>query len=345
MAPKKEKIRISSIDVAKRAGVSQSAVSRCFTPGASISDKTKEKVLKAAKELQYTPNVIARSLVQRSTRIIGIVMTNYASPFYTKVLGELTRKVQEHGYNTLLLDIGNHQSVEDVLSTALQYQVDGLIITTATLTSVMVESCLTANIPVILFNRYAMYNELNAVYCDGIDGGQTVAEFLMPNHDRFACIEGEESSSTSLDRSRGFIDRLKQKGITNCRLERGDFSYESGFSAAERLLKTQNRPDAIFCVSDLMALGAMDAARKEFGLKIPEDLSIVGFDDIAMSSWACYSLTTMRQPVQTMVDATIEQLFNAIKNRSKSTVVQKIKTQLIQRSSTRPNKQKKLSNH
>lgn len=332
---KKEKERISSIDVARLAGVSQSAVSRCFTPGASISEKTRTKVLKAAEELHYTPNVIARSLAQSSTRIIGIIMTLYTSPFYARVLGELIREVQDNGYNTLLMNIGNEQSVEDVLSTALQYQVDGLIITSASLTSIMVESCLKADIPLILFNRYSMYNELNAVYCDGIDGGRMVADFLLPLHDRFACIKGDKTSSTSRDRSSGFIERLHSKGMTTCHSERGDFSYESGFAAAERLLQQKNRPDALFCVSDLMAMGAMDAARKKFRLRVPEDISIVGFDDIAMASWSAYDLTTIRQPVSTMVEATINQLFAAINKKEKGTVIQKIKTELIQRSSTR----------
>lgn len=332
---KKENRRVSSIDVARLAGVSQSAVSRCFTPGASISDKAKSKVLKAAKELNYSPNIIARSLVQNETRMIGVVMNRYKSPFYSRVLGQFTRKIQEKGYNILLLDVDNEQSVDSVLSTALQYQVDGMIITSATLSSAMVDGCLTSRTPVVLFNRYFQNNDLSAVYCDGLDGGRMAGELLLPLHSRFACIKGEAGSSTSRDRSRGFIGVLEKHGITDCICERGDFSYESGHAAADLLLNRKGRPDAIFCVSDLMALGAMDAARYKHGLSVPGDLSVMGFDNIANAAWPTYDLTTLKQPVTTMVDATLDQLFRAVRLKSGETLVRKIKTELIVRGSTR----------
>lgn len=327
--------RVSSVDVAKLAGVSQSAVSRCFTPGASISEKRREKVLEAAKKLNYTPNIIARSLVQKETRIIGVVLTRYKSPFYSRVLGQFTRKIQENGYNMLLLNIDNEQSVDSVMSRALQYQVDGMIITSATLSSAMVEGCLDSGTPVVLFNRYSQNNELSAVYCDGMDGGRMAGELLLKKHSRFACIKGELGSSTSRDRSQGFIRALENSGVTDCLYERGNYSYESGYAAAERLLDTDDRPDAIFCVSDLMALGAMDAARFRFGLSVPGDVSIMGFDNIAMAAWPAYDLTTLKQPVTTMVDATMDELFKALKHKDGETIVRKIKTQLIQRGSTR----------
>ena len=332
---RKNNYRVSSVDVARLAGVSQSAVSRCFTKGASISEKSRQKVLKAARELNYSPNIIARSLVKKATNIIGIVLTRYKSPFYSRVLGQFTRKIQAKGYNTLLMDIGNDETVDAVLSTALQYQVDGLIITSATLSSAMVEGCLTSQTPVILFNRYAMYNEVSAVYCDGMDGGRKAADQMIGRHKRFACIKGEEGSSTSRDRSQGFIQRLEENGISDCLYERGNYSYESGSAAADKLLSRKDRPDAIFCVSDLMALGAMDVARYKYGLDIPKDLSIMGFDNINMASWSAYNLSTVKQPVTRMVDSTLSQLFNEIENNEDHTIVRKIKTELILRKSTR----------
>ncbi len=128
-------------------------------------------ILEAAYRLNYRPNVIARSLVQNSTKIIGLVMTRFQSPFYTTVLADFTRHIQDRGYSTLLLNIDNDREVQDVMSTALQYQVDGLIITSANLSSPMVESSLHAKTPIVLFNRYSENNDLSAVYCDGYDGG------------------------------------------------------------------------------------------------------------------------------------------------------------------------------
>lgn len=334
MIEKKQK-RVSSVDVARLAGVSQSAVSRAFTPGASISEKKKQLIYDAAIKLNYRPNVIARSLVQNSTKIIGLVMNRFQSPFYTTVLGDFTRHIQENGYSTLLLNMDNDQEVYEVLSTALQYQVDGLIITSANLNSVMVESCLRSKTPVVLFNRYLENNELNAVYCDGQHGGQMVADLLFPNHSRFACIKGEEGSSTSRDRSKGYVSRLQELGVDNCICLHAEFTYESGYQAAIELLGRPDRPDAIFCVSDLMALGAMDAARRVYGLRIPEDLSIVGFDNIPMASWHNYELTTAAQPAPKMASAAVDLLLRSIDDTSQDTVTLKMKTEMVIRSSTK----------
>lgn len=334
MSDKKQK-RVSSVDVARLAGVSQSAVSRAFTPGASISEDKKKLIYDAAIKLNYRPNVIARSLVQKSTKIIGLVMNRFKSPFYTTVLDDFTRHIQENGYSALLLNMDNDQEVYEVLSTALQYQVDGLIITSANLNSVMVESCLRSRTPVVLFNRYLENNELNAVYCDGQHGGRMVADLLYPQHKRFACIKGEQSSSTSRDRSQGFVSRLRELGVDDCICEHAEFTYESGYEAAVKILAREDRPDALFCVSDLMALGAMDAARIQFDLKIPEDLSVVGFDNIPMACWHNYELTTAAQPGPKMAAAAVEMLLRSIKGSSQDTVNLKMKTELIIRSSTR----------
>jgi DNA-binding LacI/PurR family transcriptional regulator len=335
MSTKKLTKASSSVDVARLAGVSQSAVSRAFTPGASISEEKRNLIYEAAVKLNYQPNVIARSLVSNSTKIIGVVMTRFSSPFYAGVLGDFTRRIQENGYSTLLLNVDNDKEVYEVLSTALQYQVDGLIITSANLTSKMVDSCMQSTTPIVLFNRYSENNELSAVYCDGYDGGRMVADLLLPAHRRFACIKGEVGSSTSRDRSSGFINRLSEVGIEDCISVNADFSYDSGYMAAKELLARLDRPDAIFCVSDLMALGAMDAARNVFGLCVPEDLSIVGFDNIPMAGWHGYELTTAAQPSLKMVDATVDLLLKSIRNRSKDTVTLKMKTELILRKSTR----------
>ncbi len=333
--PNKKQQRVSSIEVARLAGVSQSAVSRAFTPGASISEKKKKIILEAAIKLNYRPNVIARSLVQNSTKIIGLVMTRFLSPFYTTVLADFTRHIQDNGYSTLLLNIDNDQEVHEVMSTALQYQVDGLIITSANLSSPMVDGCLRSKTPIVLFNRYSENNDLSAVYCDGFDGGRAVADLLLPHHRRFACIKGEIQSSTSRDRSQGFISRLEEHGVTECISEHADLSYESGFAAAKKILGRADRPDAIFCISDLMALGAIDAARSLYNLKIPKDLSIVGFDNIPMAGWHNYDLTTAAQPGPKMAEATVDLLLESINSRSQDTVVLKMKTNLIIRGTTR----------
>ncbi len=345
MTDVKSNKRVSSVDVARLAGVSQAAVSRTFTPGGSVSAKTRQKVLAAAKKLGYTPNVIARSLIQQSTKIIGIVMVRFQNPFYSTVLGEFTRKLNEMGYRTLLLNVAHSKEIDEALPMALQYQVDGIIITSATLSSKMADGCLQAGTPVVLFNRYDSSGNFNAIYCDSVGGGRIVADALLDaGHQRLAFIAGEKDTSTSRDREKGFTECIQERGSKVFLRERGgDYTYEAGYSAAERLLKRKKRPDAIFCANDLLAMGAMDYARGQLGIRVPQELSIIGFDDIPMASWPGYSLTTIKQPVDWMVDATIERLIRAIQAPVAEIVMKKVHGILVERDSARTGKLEKVA--
>lgn len=326
----------SSIEVARLAGVSQAAVSRVFTPGASVSEEMRQKVMAAAKQLDYRPNVIARSLSQHSSHIIGLVMIRFWNPFYARLLQEFTNKLQTLGYWVLLLNVADDTPLEKAIPAALQYQVDGLIVTSATLSSGLAEECARAGTPVVLFNRYSLESSVNAVCCDNVAGGRMVADALLSaGHTRLAYIAGEAGSSTNRDREQGFTQRLAERGGTLCARESGDYSYESGYQAALRLLGRELRPDALFCANDLMAMAALDAARSEFGLRVPETLSIIGFDDIAMAAWPKYDLSTIHQPVDRMVDATIEVLLQAIHQPQPERVVRFIAPTLTVRSSAR----------
>ena len=330
------KTPVSSIEVARHAGVSQAAVSRVFTPGASVSDEMREKVMASAKRLGYRPNAIARSLTQRSTRMIGLVLVRFMNPFYARLLQEFTARLQALGYWTLLLNISHSDELEQALPAALQYQVDGLIITSATLSSRLADECAQFGAPVVLFNRYSLDSDVHAVCCDSVRGGRLVADALVDaGHLRFAYIAGEAGSSTNQDRERGFTSRLRERGHELALSEQVDYSYESGYAAAQRLLMREDRPDAIFCANDLMAMAAVDLARCELGIRVPEDLSIVGFDDIQQASWPKYDLTTVRQPVERMVDATIELLLSAIENPDGERILRMIPPTLAVRTSAR----------
>jgi DNA-binding LacI/PurR family transcriptional regulator len=328
--------RASQIDVAQLAGVSQAAVSRTFTPGASVSAQVKQQVLDAAEQLGYRPNAIARSLITNSTNIIGIVLVRFTNPFYWQIFKEFTQKLQDLGYATLLLNAAQDYEVEQTLPTALQYQVDGLIITSATLTSKMADECARAGTPVVLFNRYEMGSTANAVCCDNVGGGRMVADALLDaGYERLAYIAGEEGSSTNRDREQGFTQQLQTQGhALTFRESGGEYTYEAGYAAAQRLLQTDTWPDAIFCASDLIAMGVFDAAKAR-GLNIPDDLGLVGFDGIEMTGWPGYNITTVRQPVERMVDTTIEVLLNAIENPDAEPVTRWIPATLVKRNSIR----------
>jgi DNA-binding LacI/PurR family transcriptional regulator len=327
---------VSSKEVARLAGVSQAAVSRVFTPGASVSDEMRRKVMAAAKQVGYRPNAIARSLSQQSSRIIGLVMIRFWNPFYTRLLEEFTSRLQARGYWVLLLNVADDSDLEKAIPAALQYQVDGLIITSATLSSVLADECVRVGTPVVVFNRYGLNSQVNAVCCDNLAGGRMAADALASaGHRRLAYIAGEPGSSTNRDREQGFTDRLAERGLSVYGRECGDYSYESGHAAARRLLASQPRPDAVFCANDLMAMAAVDVARTEYGLRLPEDLSVVGFDDIEMASWPNYSLTTVQQPVDRMVEATIEVLLRAIHKPQTERVVRFMSPSLVVRDTAR----------
>ncbi|NUQ36294.1 MAG: LacI family DNA-binding transcriptional regulator [Caldilineales bacterium] len=301
--------RATSIDVARLAGVSQSTVSRVFTPEASVSAETRSRVLAAAAELGYQPNAIARSLSKQNTNIIGIAMGRITSPFHPYVLEKFIQHLQEVGRQALLFSTPPDREVEDALELIMQYQVDGLIITSATISTEMADACANLGIPVVLFNRYVLGARVNAICTDNVEAGRLVANLLLDaGHKRLAYVQGTANASTNLDRQKGFFDRLRERGATEVVSEPGDYTYEAGFAAACRLLNRPDRPDAIFVASDIVALGVLDAARYRFDLRIPEDLSVIGFDDIPAAAWPSYNLTTIRTPVNRMIEATIDLL-------------------------------------
>jgi DNA-binding LacI/PurR family transcriptional regulator len=289
----------------KRLGLSQSTVSRAFTDTASIHPETRELVIKEAHALGYQPNILARSLITRRTNIVAVVMANLTDPFYPLLLDQLGQRIQSSGRQVLLFIVPLGKDVDDVLPSLLQYKVDAVVITSATVSSRMASVCAAQRIPVVLFNRYIPTLKVTAICCDNVAGGRVVAEYLHDTaHVRPAYVGGERDATTNLDRARGFTERLQELGVAlNSHEAGGAFSYAAGYSATERLVRQNIKPDSIFFASDVMAVGGIDAIRTA-NLRVPDDISVVGFDDVPMASWPSYELTTVRQPVTQMVNET-----------------------------------------
>lgn len=327
--------RVTSVDVARRAGVNQSTVSRAFKDDRTISPHTRAKVLDAANALGYTPNAIARSLSTRQTNIVGIVMSNITSPFQPYVLEKFIHALQGVGLQTLVFTAGPDQEADDILPLALQYQVDALVITTAALSSARIEECARVGTPVILFNRYLLGEDVDAVCGDNVGGGILAADHLLDTGcTRLAYIAGNVNSSTNRDREGGFTARARERGVEPLR-EQASYTYEAGYAAVGRLLACDDPPDGLFCPSDIIAIGAMDALR-EHGVRVPTDCAVIGFDDIPMAAWAAYSLTTIRQPVDAMIAATRALLLQRIAASASAPVLTFLPGALIVRGSTRP---------
>lgn len=326
---------VTSVEVARLAGVSQATVSRVFSANNLVADETTAKVRQAARTLGYQPNAIARSLITRRTDMIGIVMAEITSPFYPYVLEKITQRLHESGKRVLLFTTGPDDDVDETLQDVLKYQVDGLIVANATLSSALVRECAKRGTPLMLFNRYVRGAQASAVCCDNVAGGQLVADLLIQaGHKRLAYIAGKANTSTNVDRERGFRERLQELAYGPFLREAGEYTYESGYAAAKRLLNRDDPPDAIFCANDITALGALDAAR-DLGVAIPSDLSIVGFDDIPAASWTAYLLTTVRQPVNTMIDMSVRLLLERIVAPETDPVTTFVPGKWIQRNSAR----------
>lgn len=314
MADERTSDRVTSADVARLAGVSQSAVSRVFTPGASASPKTVEKVRTAASQLGYRPNVLARAMITGKSRIIGLVVAYLDNQFYPIALERLSHSLQDRGYHILIFMAGNATAkVTEVMAELLDYQVDGIITASVGMSNELTAKCTAAGIPVVMFNRGQDDPRLSEVTSDNIAGARRATEFLIAaSHRRIAHIMGWQGSSTGRDRAKGFKAAMASAGMTPFAMVDGMYTRETAAAVTRDLCTGAGRPDAIFVGNDHMAFAVMDELRNSLGLRVPEDVSVVGYDDVPMADWPAYALTTIRQPVDDMVSATIEALLGQI---------------------------------
>ena len=305
--------RVTSYDVARIAGVSQSAVSRCFKPGASVSKKMRARVMKAAKELGYQPNAIARSLITRRSNMVAVVISQQTNLYYPEVLVELSQRFSERGIRVLLFTLEHESDIDVMLDQILQYQVDG-VVEAARLSEKQIGSIERRGIPLVFYNRSLKDRIVNAVCCDQAEGERSLVNGLVrAGHRTFGLISGPEDSAVSVERTQGALERLKELGIKTVTVVSGDYSYESGADGLLQLhKKTGSLPDAIICANDVMAIGCLDAARYQLGVKVPDDLSVVGFDGVGPAQWESYNLTTIRQPVDRMTSAAVSMILERI---------------------------------
>jgi DNA-binding LacI/PurR family transcriptional regulator len=305
--------RPTSYDVARLAGVSQSAVSRCFRPGNSISDEKRKVIMKAAAKLGYEPNVFASSLITKRSNLVAVLISNLTNLYYPQVLAELTQRLDAQGIRVLLFALQNEADAGNVLSQIWRYRVDGAI-AAARLSAEQLALFKRHRVPVVLYNRSADKDAVPSVFCDSVGGERLLVDQLIAaGHERFMILSGPEDSYVGNQRVEGALARLQHHGKSADVLI-GRFDHESGAEGLRKALAQKQRPDALICANDLMAIGAMDAARHEFGLTIPDDLSIVGFDGVGPAEWPSYRLTTIRQPVRRMTEAAVSMLLERIAN-------------------------------
>ncbi len=304
--------RPTSYDVARIAGVSQSAVSRCFAANASIAPAKRELILKIAKEIGYHPNALAQGLISRRSNIVALVISTRTNLYYPEVLAELSERLNERDIRVLLFSLTAESDVDGVLDQIWRHSVDG-VISAARLSAAQVAQFAERRVPLVLYNRVA--SGAASVRCDSVAGERALVERLLAaGHRRFGLICGPTDNYVAEERRNSALATLAGADIRDVPVFPGDFSYASGHSAMHRLYAEVDHLDAVVAVSDLMAIGAMDAARKDLGLKIPDDLSVVGFDGSGPAQWGSYDLTSIRQPVRRMTEAAVAMLVERIED-------------------------------
>jgi DNA-binding LacI/PurR family transcriptional regulator len=325
---------VTSRDVARFLGVSQSMVSRAFDTNGRVSAKNRDKILKAAELLDYRPNYIARSLSTRRSGIIAIVMGSgggLENPFYADVLDQLGAALDAVGYRSLFFRAPPDQDVDEQLPALRQYNIDGVIVASASISSRIAREFQRDQRRIVLFNRTISNALVPSVSCDNTAGAREIADLLIDRgHRRMVYVAGPEHTSTNRDREAGFLARLNERGLAPTALIRTTrYSFGAGVDAARQA--AGYNPDAIFFANDILALGGMDYLRWERRRIVPGQISVVGFDDIPMASWPAYRLTTVRQKVDEMVSLTVAIITSSTEPR---TYV--IPGQLILRDSVRP---------
>ena len=306
--------KVTSAEVARLAGVSQSAVSRVFTPGGSASESVVEKVKQAAEELGYRPNAVARMLNTGRSRIIGLVVAYLHNQFYAEAVERFSLALQEKGYHVLLFvaspTVGD---IDRIMQEILDYQVDGIVIASVNLSPGLWAELERHAIPTVLFNREQPGVNYATVVTDNVAGGREIAKHLVSlGHERIGYIAGFESASTQRDREIGFRDGLGEAGLQIATRAVGNFVQSQAQEVARRMFDRSDAPSAVFVCTDHMAFAVMDVIRYELKLRIPQDISVVGFDDIPPAAWPSYDLTTYRQRLNRMVAEAVTALLAEI---------------------------------
>jgi DNA-binding LacI/PurR family transcriptional regulator len=305
---------ITSADVAERAGVSRSAVSRTFTPGASVSPEVKRRVIAAADELGYRVNRLARGLISSRSNLVGLVCANLETPFAAGLLSRTTAALAQRGLHALVFEFnGNPPDVRAEIQRILEFRVEAIVVMSGSPPPSIVDECMANGVKLVLVNRPVVGHGSYNIVSDDQGGAAMAADRLIrAGHTRLAVVASDSGTPTQLRRTAGFVERAGAQGLSVEVTQNGPTSYDAGRLGARALFARSRDcvPDAVFCTTDLLAAGFMDTVRNEFGLAVPNDVSVIGYDDIPQASWGAYQLTTVKQGTHDLSQAIV----NAIRN-------------------------------
>lgn len=304
--------------VAELAGVSRSAVSRTFTEGASVAAKTRAKVLHAAKQLGYSPNLLARGLTTRRTSLIGLASDNFHNPAFLEIFDLFTRELQQRGFRPLIVNLTSDYTPAKLVEMIRQYSMDAIILASSALGSDYASALQEQSIPVVqAFTRNRGKVSVNTVGIDNRACGRMAAEHLVAlGYRSVAFLGGPRNATTTIDRWAGFRKVLERYPEIEVSVSyAAEYSFGAGRLEMQRLLQAAPA-QAYFCGDDVLSLGAMSALR-EAGLAIPEDVGILGVNDIEIAGWAGFDLTTIRQPIREIIYGAVELVIAELKERGR----------------------------
>jgi LacI family transcriptional regulator len=323
-------------DVAERAGVSTATVSHVINETRFVSDELKARVHQAMRELNYRPNAIARSLRRRKTQNMGMIVPDISYPFLAEVARGVEDAGFELGYNVILCDSdGDLEREADYIGLLQEKKVDGIVFVATGESSSHVRALIEQGMPVVVCDRELPGVEVDTVIADNVGSGHQATEHLIGlGHRRIGCIAGPPVLEISNKRVEGYKKTLEKYGVSldDGVIVHGDFRCKGGYEAMRELLALDELPTAVFACNDLMAIGAICAASQK-KLRIPQDVAIIGCDDIALASFTNPSLTTVAQPKHEMGAAAVEMLVERIKDKSKPPTRQLLPTELVLRDS------------
>jgi len=340
MIPKSDASWVTAADVARLAGVSRSAVSRTFTEGASVSPDTRSKVLKAAESLGYQVNMLARSMIQRQSNLVGVVVSGFDNPFLLSLLGPLTHHLARRSQAPLLMDASEPEQLSKTLRHLLQYRIAGVILTSGSPPIELAKEYLRLRIPVVMINRDPTLEGVDVVNSDNRQGGILAAQVLQHAEAReLVFLNVPTATHSARERSEAFAKALEEEvkaGMVRLRhVKASGIGYAGGFEAARTLLaNVANRPDGVFCTNDALACGLIDGARELYSLRVPNDLRVIGFDDIPMSAHSPYALTTFRQDVDALAERAVGCLTERMADPQMPSRILQLPVTLVQRNST-----------
>jgi DNA-binding LacI/PurR family transcriptional regulator len=324
--------RATLADVARAAGVSASAVSRAFTPGASIAEATRIKVMRAAGALGYAPNLQARALAMRRSGLVAWIIPDAPAPFYDRVARTLTSALGEAGLGLMTVQADPGERDANLVERATRFRPDAAVVASATLDARVAAMLQARGVPVLQFGRVARGVQAPRVISDNRSGGAAIAaHFLERGFRRIAFVAGAADVSPTRERAEGFTSAMRDAGLRIRTIAGGDFSYDAGRRAAAALLHAKPRCDAVFCAGDVVAIGLIDAVRAA-GLAVPGDLAVAGFDDVPTAGYDGYALTTMRQDAEGLAAATVQSLHALLGGETPADIV--VPARLITRGST-----------